>query len=1369
MMRDKSLNRAVYALAALVAVVGVVKTAEAQFVAPTCVPPLCNPSVIQNIGLAGTAQTAGINISDHAKVGQTIQAGATAPTLTLATENLFYGNVNAASVNASLLLLQVGAVDRLRVSLAGQMQLPLGSAAAPSYTFIGDTNTGLYSSGADSVSTVTGGTVRTTFNSTGTTVNNGVLAVPTGSAAAPSITFTGDTNTGIYRSAADQINLTTNGVSRMMISSTGTVVIPYTLQANGGIIGTMSGTISGDGSGLTNLNASNLASGTVPDGRISGTYTTAVTFNNASNSFTGSYAGDGSALTNLNASNITSGTLNDGRLSTNVALYNANGAYTGANTFSNASNSFTGSGAGLTSLNASNLSSGTVPSARISGTYSNNLTFSGNNSYTGMSTFGSATRVIGAGQNLIYGNIDTTSVGNLLLLQNESVDQFRVAANGDTSVIGNFYVRNVTDTATVFSVDQSGNLTASGTGAFTGSLTVGGQNVCLQDGSNCPATLTGSGTPNYVVKFTGTGDTVGNSVLYEDGGGNVGIGTSSPSAKLSVNGSISAQTVSTYLVAAGAAGVTGQVVGVGSYGVVGSGGSYGVYGSSGGYGVYGYNTSAGGSGAGVYGYHGGTGPGVQGSSLAGWGGSFSSLYVTPGIAYFASGATIGSGVLTLANAAADPGGANGAMYYNTGSNTFRCYANGAWGGCGVAGSGTTNYIPKFTGATTLGNSAMSDNGSTVNSSLPIYATTAGLTAFGGTAGGGSGAVSGQATGAGIVYGVQGYTTGTTDVNSAGVRGSGQNGVFGYSNVVNGVGVKAQAYTNADTAVNALVSTSVGAPNTRAVLASNVSTTAGSNQAINAQATGVNAGTNVGIYLNASGATNNYALVTVGGNVGFYDQTPTSPVVVGIDGSAAAPAFSIGAGDDNNTGFFRPGADTIAMATNGVERLRVGSTGLLTVPAVDGHRFGDAAEPFSVTTEDIFVADVSRAGVGVRSTAADVEGMYFADDSGIVVYGSFSGHETQIRAGNSQKIRIMPNAAGDIILQDPNAPSLNTGRVGVGTASPTEKLHVAGTVKADTGILFSGTMGGLTTADSWIRDEGGYMAIKSRDTTWGTVIRNNSSSNYINLESGTTYGTLGWNTADGPLYFDGGYVGVRTTPWSGTSLNIYGNGVTYGAYSSYPTYAYYGYSSSYAFLGYSNGNALSVTSYCGAGCFAGHFANAGIDTRLSYYNGGIYWGLYTNGDAYIASWLGLGLTPTYRLTLPNSASTSGRGLANQWVVYSDARYKENIKTIRNPLEIVKKLRPVTFTWKDQDGKTDLGFIAQEVEPVLPDLVSSAADGYLGLDYGRMVAPAIGAIQELDLKIENMEAVIEERLDGQDKRIKELEERVEELERRLEASR
>ena len=80
-------------------------------------------------------------------------------------------------------------------------------------------------------------------------------------------------------------------------------------------------------------------------------------------------------------------------------------------------------------------------------------------------------------------------------------------------------------------------------------------------------------------------------------------------------------------------------------------------------------------------------------------------------------------------------------------------------------------------------------------------------------------------------------------------------------------------------------------------------------------------------------------------------------------------------------------------------------------------------------------------------------------------------------------------------------------------------------------------------------------------------------------------------------------------------------------------------------------------------------------------------------------------------------------------YSDERLKENIKTIPNALETVKKLRGVSFDRKDFSGK-GIGVIAQEIEQVLPEVV---VDGeYKSVSYGNIVGLLIEAIKELEKK-------------------------------------
>jgi hypothetical protein len=113
---------------------------------------------------------------------------------------------------------------------------PLGAAATPSLTFTGDTNTGIYSPGADQVAISTNGTQRLTTDTAAVTSTLPVVH-PLGAAATPSLTFAGDLNTGIYSPGADQVAVATNGTGRLFVDANGTVRVNSAIQAtsNGGL------------------------------------------------------------------------------------------------------------------------------------------------------------------------------------------------------------------------------------------------------------------------------------------------------------------------------------------------------------------------------------------------------------------------------------------------------------------------------------------------------------------------------------------------------------------------------------------------------------------------------------------------------------------------------------------------------------------------------------------------------------------------------------------------------------------------------------------------------------------------------------------------------------------------------------------------------------------------------------------------------------------------------------------------------------------------------------------------------------------------------------------------------------------------------
>jgi len=134
--------------------------------------------------------------------------------------------------------------------------IALGSAGTPSISFTGDTNTGIFSPGADQLAISTNGVARLT---TSTTAVSSSLAIdhPLGAVGTPSITFTGDLNTGFYSPAADTLAAVTAGTNRLHITS-------------GGLVGLGTSSPTNYGAGINTLSINGTA-GSVADVYFNGT------------------------------------------------------------------------------------------------------------------------------------------------------------------------------------------------------------------------------------------------------------------------------------------------------------------------------------------------------------------------------------------------------------------------------------------------------------------------------------------------------------------------------------------------------------------------------------------------------------------------------------------------------------------------------------------------------------------------------------------------------------------------------------------------------------------------------------------------------------------------------------------------------------------------------------------------------------------------------------------------------------------------------------------------------------------------------------------------------------------------------------------
>lgn len=171
-----------------------------------------------------------------------------------------------------------------------------------------------------------------------------------------------------------------------------------------------------------------------------------------------------------------------------------------------------------------------------------------------------------------------------------------------------------------------------------------------------------------------------------------------------------------------------------------------------------------------------------------------------------------------------------------------------------------------------------------------------------------------------------------------------------------------------------------------------------------------------------------------------------------------------------------------------------------------------------------------------------------------------------------------------------------------------------------------------------------------------------------------------------------------------------------------------------------------TSDAGSWPFYGYATNNSIQ-MWTYYNGtDDDWRVWHGADRLFLEsngYLGIGVNnPANRLELPNIANADGRARANAWLTYSSEKFKTNITPIASALDKLQRLQGVTFDWKpEHGGQHDLGFIAQRVAEVLPEVVAFENGEPSAVDYSRITALAVEAVKELkakqDAKVESLE--------------------------------
>jgi hypothetical protein len=330
------------------------------------------------------------------------------------------------------------------------------------------------------------------------------------------------------------------------------------------------------------------------------------------------------------------------------------------------------------------------------------------------------------------------------------------------------------------------------------------------------------------------------------------------------------------------------------------------------------------------------------------------------------------------------------------------------------------------------------------------------------------------------------------------------------------------------------------------------------------------------------------------------------------------------------------------------------------------------------------------------------------------YAGVGANETWLYHAGAGTINIGPDGAGAVKIVNNGAERMridSSGNVGIGTSSPSYGLHVKNAVDAQAAGQFERTGGAIMR----IQPEGFDAKFGTYSNTPLEFMTNSTERMRIDSSGNLLVGTTSTNTVafpgvtlqpDGQIFAGSSNQQVATFTRQnsdGDIVTFRRDGTTVGSIGT-------------------SGNDLSI----GTG-----------DLVLKFYDAGPAFIPRKSNDANSDNYADLG-NSNNRF---KDGYFSGTVNAANFNTTSDATLKTNVETLSGSLDAVKSLRGVSFDWLENGG-SEIGVIAQEVEAVLPDVVSTNDQGIKSVKYGNMVALLIEAMKEQQAQIDELKAKLGE---------------------------